>query len=630
MIKKTILNLFRFTRLSILLILALSIMLVGCETGGGGGNNDDDQTGDAIFKTATLVGEATQGKKVEIALFEKEEKIANEGNPYDYNYFKIMAEITDPNGDTIEMPGFYYQGTSVTLNTALNPNPSGINGVASTNPLEPQGTEVVTRVGSPHFRVRFLPSESGKYQIVFKIYKKNVLVSKEHEMEINVQASTTPYKGVLEVDPVNKRTFRFTNTEETFITIGQNTCWYTSSTRKTEDYGVWFSLMSENNMNTTRTWLAPWGFSLHSGTSYNNFDSRIQYIARLDKLVDYLEEYEIYTMFCLNNHGQFSKSVNPTWDDNPYNAAKGGILNEPYEFFTSSEAKKAYKNELMYIIARYSYSPYILCWELFNEVDWCDNYSLFQTQYKSWHQEMSKFLKDNDPYHHMVSTSYKGTSGNAYNLSTIDFVSPHDYGYGNTNMFTKIQNEQNTLFNKYQKPVFFGEIGMNWENGISNYNEDPAGISLHQAMWGGMMSGGAGGAMNWWWDSFVHPYNLYSNFKGAGAYAKEMDLSGKSYALLASQSGVSVSNSNTSIMGYNLNTRAYGYLYDKSWTYYNTNMSNKNNVSVTIPFNNGTYQLKIYDCDSGEVLETRNVNASSNKITFSVPSFRYDIAFIIE
>ena len=616
-----------FRKLSIFLILLLIIMLVGCEMGSGEENKKPVEG--IVFQNARLIGDAIQGEKVEIALFEKEAKIASEGNPYDYDYFKVMAEITDPNGNKINIPGFYYQATTITLDQEQNVTPTGISGVASTNPAEPQGVEVVTKVGSPHFRVRFLPSESGKYQIVFNVYKNNALISTELEMEINVKKSSTPYKGVLEVDPVNKRTFRFTNTEETFITIGQNTCWYTSSTRKTEDYSVWFSLMKENNMNTTRTWLAPGSFSLHSGETYNNYDSRIEYIARLDKLVDYLEEYEIYTMFCLINHGQFSKTVNPTWNDNPYNVANGGILNEPYEFFTSSEAKKVYKSELMYIIARYAYSPYILCWELFNEVDWCDSYYVYEEEYTLWHQEMSKFLKANDPYHHMVSTSFLGIDGDANKLSSLDFVSPHSYSFGGKNTLNEIQKAQKTLFDKYQKPVFFGEIGINSQNGYKNYQADPTGVSLHQDMWGGMMSGGAGGAMNWWWDSFVHPYNLYSNFKGAGAYAKEMDLSGKTYELITNQE-YQINNSNIDIMGYNLGNKAYGYLYDKLWTYNNTSLVNKNNVSVSLPFNNGTYQLKIYDCDSGEVLETKTIEAVDGMVNFTVPSFRYDLAFIIK
>jgi len=383
--------------------------------------------------------------------------------------------------------------------------------------------------------------------------------------------------------------------------------------------------MQENNMNQTRIWLAPWGFALH-GKSATNFDDRYAALARLDKVVDLLEEYEIYTMLTLLNHGQFSSTVNSTWSENPYNVENGGILQKPNQFFTSDEAKAIYKNELMYIIARYSYSPYIMAWELFNEVDWCDAYITLSTWYKTWHSDMALFIKENDPYHHMVTTSYKGTDGNAYNLSCIDFVSPHDYSYSNKNMITNIASIQQTLMDKYNKPVFHGEIGLSGENGAQNYSQDSRGIVLHQAAWAGMMSG-AGASMNWWWDSYVHPYKFYNQFNGAGLFAKEMNLIG-TFERLQNSTSTSVSNSNVGVMGYSFNNKAYGYLYDKSWTFRNTSLSQKSNFNVTLNIDAGNYVVTLYDTDTLETLYT--IDATSNgTLTFTVPSLTYDIAFIV-
>ena len=611
------------------MLFLLFIALFGCEMGGTNNPGGPEVNKGDYFYRIDVVEPAKQYEKVELALYEKELKIAAGGNPYDYNYMKVIAEITAPSGDKLLMPAFWYQDYQITLNTNANVSPSGVSGVASTDQSEPQGLEVVTPIGDPHYRLRFTPTEAGVHSVVFKIYKNNVLEATEHEMTVNVAASTENYKGVLEVDPTTNRNFRFSRTGETFVTVGQNTCWSTSSTRKTTDYDVWFDLMNQNAMNTTRIWMGPWAFGLHCGTSYNDFSSRYAAAARLDLLMEYAEKYDIYLMLCLINHGQFSTTVNPTWDSNPYNVANGGILEKPQQFFSSEEAKKAYKSELMYIIARYGYCSKILCWELFNEVDWCDGASLYAMWFKTWHNEMGQFLKDNDPYHHMVSTSYRGTDGNANALDVIDFVSPHDYSYSNKNMITNIQSTQKTLFDKYSKPVFFGEIGLNGENGQNNYNQDSQGITLHQAQWSGMMSGGAGGAMNWWWDSYVHPHKLYYQFKGAGIFAKNMNLSGSDYALLAGNA--SSSNSNVNVMGYYFNNRAYGYLYDKSWTYYNTNLVDKTGF-VSMPMNNGTYEIRFYDTSTGLFIEGSTITktASGNVLTFDFPSFRYDVAFIVE
>ena len=111
-------------------------------------------------------------------------------------------------------------------------------------------------------------------------------------------------------------------------------------------------------------------------------------------------------MLCLNHHGQVSQHVNPEWSNNPYNAANGGPCANTWDFFTNTTAKNYYKNRQRYIIARYGYSKNIQSWELFNEVDWTDDFANKQTDVTSWHNEMSTYIKSKDVYKHLVTTSY--------------------------------------------------------------------------------------------------------------------------------------------------------------------------------------------------------------------------------
>jgi len=121
---------------------------------------------------------------------------------------------------------------------------------------------------------------------------------------------------------------------------------------------------------------------------------------------------------------------------------------------------------------------------------------------------------------------------------------------------------------------------------------------------------------------------LYYRFKGAGEFAKKMDLVGENYNLLHKLSGVKINNNNTKILGYIVDDRIYGYLYDKKWTHKNTNINEKT-VNVEIPFMNGKYDLEIYDTDSGELLLTTEVIISNNKFSYSF-SFKEDKAFILK
>ena len=83
------------------------------------------------------------------------------------------------------------------------------------------------------------------------------------------------------------------------------------------------------------------------------------------------------------------------------------------------------------------------------------------------------------------------------------------------------------IIEQYKKPTIQSEVGIEWEYGQRAAELDPNGISIRQALWAGMMGGTAGAAMQWWWDSWIHPGNLWTVFNGAGIYAEKMDLTAK-------------------------------------------------------------------------------------------------------
>ena len=143
-----------------------------------------------------------------------------------------------------------------------------------------------------------------------------------------------------------------------------------------------------------------------------------------------------------------------------------------------------------------------------------------------------------------------------------------------------------------------------------------------------MMGGGAGGAMNWWWDSYVHPYDLYYQFKGAGTFAKLMDLTGSDYTQLRTLAGVKLDD-RVGLIGYKFNDRIYGYVFDKEWTYYNET-DKLSNVSIEIPFGDGEYKLSIYNATTGVKLRDDSITVTSGSVKIDLPDFTSDVAFIIE
>ena len=72
----------------------------------------------------------------------------------------------------------------------------------------------------------------------------------------------------------------------------------------------------------------------------------MQTALRLDRYVEIAEQNDIAIQLTLQHHGQFSTTVNPDWNDNPYNIAAGGFLSNPAEFFTDAECPKVNQKQV--------------------------------------------------------------------------------------------------------------------------------------------------------------------------------------------------------------------------------------------------------------------------------------------
>lgn len=606
--------------LSVLVLILSMIWLSGCD-------DDDEEEEEPMryFDSVELVTlDPKAYAKVEFVLHETEPTIEANGNPYDSRYLYVRGVFTAPSGEVLTIPAFWTKDYNITLDESWTGVPTGVSGVASKDPTEVQGMEYVELLGEGHYRLRYLPKEAGLHTIRVEVLKDGV-ITEIKQAQVDIAESNEDYHGVIKVEETHRRNFIYED-QTTFIPIGQNLGWYTSSTRQTEDYRVWFAKMQENQANFTRIWMGTWSFALHWGEEYDDFSSRLNVAARLDKVLDLAVDYDIKVMLALLNHGQFSATVNPQWALNPWNEDNGGPLAYPSQFFTHHEAKETYKQQLLYIIGRYGYAQSIMAWELFNEVDWTDNFS--STAVYLWHAEMAEFIKEHDPYNHLVTTSYKGSTGGAYQSMWIDFANPHSYDYGSKNVMTSLTPVIDSLHSQYNKPILQSELGINWQNGRDTTTADPTGISLKQAQWAGVMNGSAGAAMNWWWDSWVHPNDLYHRFIGIGRFSQKMDMTGTTYDLLHKLSGVEVTRNQVGILGYRIDERVYGYLYDTLWRHNMTTVYDKT-TTLVIPLANGIYTLDIYDTDTGDLLETRSIVATNGKVTFTI-TLAEDKAFTIE
>lgn len=578
-----------------------------------------DEVEPVEFEDIVMVNDqALVDQMLEFELVEKEDgpKLVDYYNPYDYEEIKVVFYFTAPNDDVIKQTAFWYRDYDEIRLIGEKRDDDG---------FYTDGQEYINwgENSDYSYRVRINPNQKGSWK-----YKAILMINNKEIQSLNgsftVEESQESSLGYISVDQVNQRNFIFEKENQTYIPMGSNFAWF-STTLGMHDYYNWFKKLNEENANFTRIWLSNWSFSIHK-YSYTNFDTRQSVLARLDYLFDYAKDFDVYIMLTLINHGQFSYSTNPEWGENPYNIDNGGMLEYPVQFFYNEEAKAHYKNELMYLISRFGYSENIFAWEFFNEVDWIDGYSSLAV--KKWHEEMAEFVKENDPYQHMVSTSYKYLFGTpAFDSDLMDFANFHSYEFTDKLFYSKLVEDMNKQWNKYQKPVFYGEIGIDWQSGKNTYNADYTGITLHQALWGGMLNS-AGSANHWWWDTWVEAYDLWYRFKGASTYAQYIDVANQAYTML-SEEEIGVTGENIRVMGYLLEDKIYGYIYNDLWNYWNRDPEMVEDVSISIPLSNGDYELLIFDTVSGDVIDTLNINVQNKRFELNDLIIDKDYAFIV-
>ncbi|MEP7142904.1 MAG: DUF5060 domain-containing protein [Ferruginibacter sp.] len=435
-------------------------------------------------------------------------------NPYDYDDIRVQCIFNAPSGRKDTVDGFYMQDYILNADGSL------------------------TSTGSASFRIRYAPNETGAWS--YELSCTNTSGSATYPAQ-TFECIPSAEPGFIRKN--SSRYLSFDNGAQ-FIPVGENMGWQDGNV--VTDYTNWLHNLSTNGGNFIRVWMASWAFGLEWKNGSNGFSGLKNYKQTsafyFDWLVDYCRQKKVYIMATLNNHGQVSTGVNPEWSDNPYNAANGGPAMNTWDFFTNTTAKNLHKNRLRYIIARYGYSQTIQSWELFNEIDWTDQYDTRKTDVKNWHAEMADFIKSKDVYKHLVTTSFaKDINDDAtWNIPAIDFSQTHYYIDAPNIENTMAAGTQNYL-NKFQKPTLNGEFGLG-PAGATLSTADPAGVHIHNAIWGSAFSGAMGSGLSWWWDDYIQPKNLYYHFKPLATVLNDIQFVRDDYKKInASTSGGGVS-----------------------------------------------------------------------------------------
>lgn len=418
-------------------------------------------------------------------------------NPFDPDDIAVEARVRSPSRSVV-VPGFF---------TA--PYRRELHG----------GREKLTRSGPPHWEVRFTPTEVGQHTLVIKVRDRSGQVESK-QAHFLARASGAP--GFVRVSPRDRRYFEFDN-GRSYFPIGANVCW--AYGRGTFDYDDWFAGYATNGGNYARLWLSPhWStFALErpgkreDGLGLGQFDLGNAW--RIDYVLDLAAARGLRLMLCIDSYNILrQKDGYPQWDSTPHNAAHGGPLAHPTEFWTSGTMDTLYRHKLRYLVARYAADTAVLSWEFWNEVDIITGYRTGPV--KDWHARMAAALRALDPYAHLITTSFAGTPGDKAidTLPGLDYVQTHHYNSPDLAITVARAQAQKSA---YGKPHLVGEIGA--DSGGPRTKDDPLGLQVHDPQWVSIVTGAAGSAQPWWWDNLIHPRRLYPLFGAVARFTSDID-----------------------------------------------------------------------------------------------------------
>lgn len=529
-------------------------------------------------------------------------------NPYDPKEIELMVRFTAPSGTQRDVGVFWYQG------------------------YDPQTRQPT---GEPGWKVRFTPDEPGEWSAVAFAPTQDV-----HSAPIEFEVIPSERQGFVHTNPDNPSYLAYEN-GDLFFPIGVNMAWWGGCCDPLQQYRKWLDQFSANGGNTIRVWMAAWSFGIEwKDTGLGNYDSRQYEAWLLDQLFRMAEEHHVKIILVLMNHGPFSLVANSEWKNNPYNSKFGGPLTSPEQFVSDPIARSYYQQRLSYIIYRWGYSPSLLAWEWWNEVDLTP---ITERALIPWLKQMTAYLRQRDVNHHLTTNSFSIHSGSSvWKLPELDFIQVHEYSEqyapGDRDPTIRVGQELLALKrNLPSKPILLGEFGYS----ARDVGEDveKTGIQLHNGLWATTFSGYAGSGMYWWWDIYIEANNLWSQYNGLSDFISGVDLTQYkpfSPRRIANSGGVSGQVIGLGLRGKDtiIWLRSKDYTVDASIT---ARGAQKNSMIYVPPLvegqfltlndtANGMYTTYWYDPQTATWLQKAEIAAVSNSLTIPIPAFRTDLA----
>ena len=585
-------------------------------------------------------------------------------NPFDPSEVSVDAIFDTPSQKGVKHAGFYYQEYTRELKN---------------------DREILAPFGHPCWKIRFTPTEVGNYSYrIAAQCRGNTITTSPRTFRcvpISSDSSANPQSGIgnlksesrnpqsvvrnlksaisnhqssiinhqsrgfVRVSKKDPRYFEFTN-GDFFYPIGQN-IHAPFDTRSAEflkiplrkshgtfTYDYFFKKMSEHGENMVVMWMCSWWLALEWFDQWPGYVGlgryNLQNAWRLDYLLEQCRKYGIYVHLVVDNHGKLSLRVDSEWDLNPYNADLGGPLTHPDQFFTDPGSREYYKRKMRYFIARWGYSPNLFGFELWGELNLTGSESAgLQVAQREWHQEMGRYIKQIDPWDHLLTThfsnDFRRVDSAIAALPEMDYVVCDAYkGAGSVAPLMLLTYEAN---GRYGKPCFVTEFGGNWNAGTP----EKLRADLHDGLWANWFTHSAATPLIWWFD-FVDKHDLYSEYASLSRFAGDIDR--RAAGLVHGRPRVTPDGLTSSrrLEPFSLQNDRIAYVWVSSQADHELSelLDLKREIkgaAVSVPgLTPGAYHVEIWNTQSGKAVSARAVEHVGEHLEVPLPDFTHDIA----
>ncbi len=526
-------------------------------------------------------------------------------NPFDPAVVDVMAHFSAPDGSTIDLPGFYYQGYK--------------------RVQDEKEHERLAPVAKPVWKVRFAPHQVGTYEFFVTVNDGQQRRSPVYSFEATGPKNPRGPVRVSQSDPLY---FEFAN-GDFYYPVGLNVRdgnvkKEEDGQRGTYDMDYYLNKMGDAGMNFVRTWMCSWWVALEWGEHYDS--SRYHGLGRysmanawrLDYTLDLAEKLDLYVELTLNNHGQLRQDkFDYEWEYNPFWTANGGHLTTPRQFWTDERAKEFTRQRYRYIVARWGYSTNLMTWDLWNEVDLVEGYTKQANDpVVLWHKEFAQYLRDIDPFDHIVTSHYclghlSRTGGKElFQGANLDYAQADSYW---SKTITEDMNKMLSAGQGMGKPLVLLEFG-----------RVPAKtrFELRAGIWSSLCMPLAGIAMYWMWDQ-VDIQDMWRYYRAAVKFMEGEDDRGKKWVRTIAVARPYVAQAMRSEAGARI------YVYDLKKLAANPRALEKvaGVKLMTRMSQPGDYTAEFWDTVDGGLIGTETATASANGIlTVPLPPIAADMA----